>query len=204
MSVAPVPSLRPQVPSARPEIVNPRPRKPSNTGLWIGLLIALGMVVGAALIWQRRTAPTASTALRTGTLRTAKVVPGRVEKTIRLTGVTAAEDFVSLITPQLRGSHSDRLRDTSNGGPATSASGTATPSSSSNSSNSSSSGSGSSASGASGASGNGSSAFQSATSRFGGALRGSSPAPRASASAGTAAASSAMGGNGLGSPADSL
>ncbi|MBI4876221.1 MAG: HlyD family efflux transporter periplasmic adaptor subunit [Acidobacteria bacterium] len=48
--------------------------------------------------------------------RTAKIAPGSVERSFRLTGVTAAENFVSLISPQLRGSRSDRGRRSSGGG----------------------------------------------------------------------------------------
>src|SRR5438105_5671930 len=116
MSVASAPLVRPQPPSPKPEIVQPRPKKPSNSGLWIGWLLAVVMLAGAALIWQRRSAPVTNVANVTAGMRTAKVLPVSVEKTLRVTGATSAENFVSLVTPQLRGSRSDRLRDTSGGG----------------------------------------------------------------------------------------
>jgi len=49
---------------------------------------------------QQQSAETAATAV---VVRTATVEKGRVEKTIRLTGVTAAEKYSSLIAPSLRG-----------------------------------------------------------------------------------------------------
>ena len=42
------------------------------------------------------------------TFRTATIANGTVESSLRLTGVTAARNFVSLTTPQMRGSRSDR------------------------------------------------------------------------------------------------
>ncbi|MGI8743571.1 MAG: HlyD family secretion protein [Bryobacteraceae bacterium] len=198
MSVASAPVVRPQPQAPRPEIVRPRPQKPSNNGLWIGLIIAVVMLSAAGLLWRRRTAPVPSapfvTGGTTGAVRTATAVPGTVEKTIRVTGATAAENFVSLITPRLSGSRSDRLRDTSATAPSSNSS--ATPASTSSNA--------SSATSASGGSSNANPAFQSATNRFGGTLRGSSTGPQASASANTPAASSTMGSSGVGSAADSL
>lgn len=159
------------------------------------------MLAAAGILWRRRTAPAASstllTGVSTGSYRTARVVAATVEKTIRITGVTAAENFVSLITPRLSGTRSDRLRDTSASASTTSTSSAPTAAASSNSA-------ATSASRASGGASNANSAFQSATSRFGGSLRGSSSGTQASASANAPAPSSALGSSGLGSAADSL
>lgn len=123
---------------------------------------------------------------------------GTIQKTLRLTGVTAAENFVSLITPQLRGSRSDRQRDTSGTSTAT------TPTRSTPAAAGAAGGTtGSTNANGTAASGNGSSALQSATNRFGGTLRGSSSGARASASSGTPASSSTFGASGVGSALDS-
>jgi len=64
-----------------------------------GLLAVLGGVWG----WQAwKTARQARPAA--APIRTAKVHQGRVEHTIRLTGVTAAERYAGLVAPRLRGS----------------------------------------------------------------------------------------------------
>jgi len=69
---------------------------------WVG--IVLSVVVAGAGYWywqnQQQSAETAATAV---VVRTATVEKGRVEKSIRLTGVTAAEKYSSLIAPSLRG-----------------------------------------------------------------------------------------------------
>jgi biotin carboxyl carrier protein len=75
------------------------------------LLSALGIV------WQRRAAEEAAQAGRVATvIRTAKAGPGVIERTLRLAGATGAENFVSLISPQLRGSRSDFGRGGKGGG----------------------------------------------------------------------------------------
>ena len=115
--------------------------------------------------------------------------------TVRITGVTAAANYVSLITPQLRGSRADGLRTSTASTPG--ATTTATQSTSSSASAGSDASVSSSAPGAS-------SAFQSATKRFGSTLRGSSSGSGASASANTPAQSASMGPTGIGTAADSL
>src|SRR5262249_47534168 len=139
-------------------------------------------------------------------IRTATITSGAVVATVRVSGVTAAENFISLVTPQLRGSRSDRLRDPSASAPSNTAgsSGPATTSSTGSASTTTPSVGSSSPSGASGgpssSAANGTDAFKSATSRFGAPLRGSVGA-RASAAT-QAQASAAMGPNGIGNAAD--
>lgn len=74
---------------------------------WKVLLGLSVVVVGAGFaIWWSWRASQAPAPARSGVarIRTARVQPGRVEETIRLTGVTAAERYAGLLAPQLRGS----------------------------------------------------------------------------------------------------
>src|SRR5713101_7401417 len=95
----PAPAIPPHAP--QPEVVPARPRRPGNGSIWIGSILAITMIVGA-LYWQRRSASNQPSAPAAGAIRTGTVKTGVVESTIRLSGATAAENFVSLITPQLR------------------------------------------------------------------------------------------------------
>jgi HlyD family secretion protein len=100
------PSARPAGPAVVPD---PSPeRRP--TSKWL-ILLALAAVVGVGywLYTQQQAAERKAGEARVG-LRTATVQTGAVERTLRLSGVTAAEKFVSLIAPQIRGSRSGRNR----------------------------------------------------------------------------------------------
>lgn len=205
MSVASAPNVAPySPPPRRPEVVPPHPKKPGNAGIWGAVFIAL-LMVAAAIWWQRRSPQSPAPAPSLAAIRTAKVTSGAVVSTIRITGVTSALNFISLATPQLRGSRSDRGRNDNSpsGGSNNSASQSSGSSSNSSSTPASSASAGSAAGGSSAQSStNTSDAFKSATSRFGGTLRGSvqSKAP----SAAQKAASAAMGPNGIGNSADNL
>ncbi len=188
---APAPASPPLTP--QPEVVPARPRRPGNGGIWVGSIFALLMIAGA-LYWQRRSASNQPAPQAPGAIRTATVKTGIVEATLRLSGSTAAENFVTLITPQLRFSRSDRQRDTSGAAPAAASTTNSTASTSTSAA---------STSGASSAAPGASSSFKSATNRFGGTLRGSAPASSSPASRNSSAASGAMGAGGLGSAADS-
>lgn len=201
MSVAPAPVVSPRPGPGRPDLVPARSKRPGPSGLWIGLIVALAMV-GGALLYQQRNNKGSSPAPAMTSLRTAKVAPGAVERTVRLTGVTAAANFVSLVTPQLRGSRTDKLRDASASSTTTASSSSSTSATSASGSSTATSGSGSTTASSSSAP-DASSAFQSATSRFGGTLRGSAAAT-SSSKAGSATQSATMGPNGLGTAADSL
>ena len=142
-------------PAAVPEFRPSAPRGRSSK-----YLIMLGLVVVAGLgwwLWQKQLSQQADTNRWSASVRTHTVGGGRIERTIRLTGVTTAEKFVSLIAPQLRGGRSDRGR----GGAGTSLASVALPSLGGGASRSSSSG--SSSSGSSASAGGGGSADGSAS-----------------------------------------
>ena len=76
------------------------------------IIIGLALVAGLGWwLWQKQLSQQADANRWSVSVRTHTVAGGKVEKTIRLTGVTTAEKFVSLIAPQLRGGRSGRGRD---------------------------------------------------------------------------------------------
>jgi HlyD family secretion protein len=98
--------LKPPGPTAVPS--HEDERRP--TSKW---LILLGFVAVCGVgywLWQKQEAIDKQAAQVREGVRTATVQGGSVEKTKRLAGVTAAEKFVSLIAPQIRGSRSGRGR----------------------------------------------------------------------------------------------
>ena len=103
----PEPNVPP--PGKRPALV-PEPERPGRGRKWWPVAIVL-LVAAGGLLWQ--------TKLETGFdgggggagLTVAPAVPadrGRIDRTLRLTGTTAAEKFVSLTSPRMRGSRSRR------------------------------------------------------------------------------------------------
>src|SRR5258708_3789135 len=203
MSGLPAPGYPPKPPAVRPEVVPPRPKKSRRWGRWIALAVLVVIAAGGLYLWIR-TRPAASSGGGPGApsaIRTARIVPGPVERTVRLTGVTAAANFASLITPRLIGSRTGFGRDSS------SAVSSASQSSGSSSSSSSSSASSSSASKSSSSSApNASSAFTAATSRVGSSSSSSSSSSTSSSNSSSSGGSSAsaLGSSGLGSTSDSL
>jgi multidrug resistance efflux pump len=140
------------------------------------------------------------------------VGPGSIARSLRLTGVTSAENFVSLISPQLRGSRSDHGRHGSSGGGSgsdvpqqvqssagRSSSSGSTPSVSTGGSGDSS---GIASTSSAGSSGSGSSSFRAATSRS----AQSSAISRGGGSSGSSRSSSSatLGSDGLGTTSGSL
>ncbi len=166
------------------------------------MLVALivAAVASVVLYRQRRTAEEAAEAGRAAAIRTAAVAAAPLERTLRLAGVTAAENFVSLISPQMRGSRSGfgrSGRSDSSSDVATQLASTAGRSSSSSSSSSSS---GSSI--ASTANTTTTSAFSAATSRS--ATTSSISRTTSSSSSSSTSTSSTLGSDGLGSTSSSL
>ncbi|HHN72987.1 MAG TPA: hypothetical protein ENK13_02755, partial [Thermopetrobacter sp.] len=95
-------------PGPGPELVPPR-KTPGRRFRWAALALIAGGL-GAAIWWQLRTQP------QTGGpgggaapgIPTAVVENRRLERVLRLTGTTAAERYVNIVSPRLRGSRSRR------------------------------------------------------------------------------------------------
>jgi multidrug resistance efflux pump len=167
--------------------------------------IVLGVLVFAALaglyLYRQQAERAQQERAAVHVLRTARAGSGNVARTLRLTGVTAAENSASLLTPQLRGRRS--------GGSGSSSSSaltvqmpTAVQSNASSASSSSSSSSGTSTSGIGASAGfSTKNAFQSATSRN---LSSSSSSKSSSASSSAASASATDSSASLGSTASAL
>ncbi len=105
-TAAPVPLPGPERRSIRPELVKPG-AKPPQHHYWVWLLAA---IVVLAAVWAYRQAAAPQAAKKTVVPRTAVVRRGPLEKTLRLSGVTVAQNAVTLLAPQLwggreRGSH---------------------------------------------------------------------------------------------------
>lgn len=91
------------VPASGPQAVGPQDPRPKSRG-WIWGVVLAG--AAGAGYWYWTTESKAGEAASTVVVRTAALESGRIERTIRLTGVTAAEKYVSLIAPSLRGGRS--------------------------------------------------------------------------------------------------
>lgn len=99
-----MPAPTPASPSSTgPKAVIPeRPPRGSRTWMW---LTALVLCAGAGYWYWQGNQQEAQSATAVS-IRTAAVQSGKIEKTLRLTGVTAAEKYSSLIAPSLRGGRS--------------------------------------------------------------------------------------------------
>ena len=101
MSTAHNPTPSPQTPgSTGPVPVNANPNRPNRKWMW-GLL-ALGLTAAGLYFYSNR--PQDTGASNIAQTRSATVLTGSVQRTLRLTGTTSAEKYVSLIAPSLRGS----------------------------------------------------------------------------------------------------
>jgi hypothetical protein len=106
----PASAPKPAGPQIVPDPHSGSPGEPSGKGKWfvlIALLIATGL---GYYFWNQRQQDEQKAAIAKAGIRTATVQQGNVEKRLRLTGVTGAGKFVSLIAPQIRGSRSGRGR----------------------------------------------------------------------------------------------
>ncbi len=204
----------------------PAPAPPPRRRLpWVGLIVFGLVAAGGYYAYQSWQSAQLQQQVVRATIRTASAGPGRVVQTIRLTGVTAAENFVSLITPQLRANRSGRGRDGGGsqvqasmsgstsvqgaGSTRTASSGSASGGSSGGSGMASGGGTGASAAGGTGASAgfaapSSGSAFRSATSRVASSRASTTRSASASSSRGSTAGSSATGSDGLGSTGSQL
>jgi HlyD family secretion protein len=107
MSNAALPEM-PSSPPTAPRSPGPQPvvpvSPPGGSRKWVWLAVVAVGVGAAYWYWQGQQRETSSA--KAVTVRTAIVQSGKVEKTLRLTGVTAALNYSSLIAPSLRGGRS--------------------------------------------------------------------------------------------------
>jgi len=193
---------------------------------WLVLIVFAVVAVLGWLAWRQWNPAARSGAKPTAGVRTAAVVQGTLQKTIRLAGTTTAEKYVSLIAPQLRGGRGGGVSvnvsrggggmivtiDVSRGGGGGGGGGSRSSSASSSSAGTASAASvGGMASGMSSGSTGISSGFRGATNRFGSSstssssrTSSSSSAASASSSSSASSASSASGGGGGGGGGDRL
>lgn len=95
----------PAPPQEAPRVTAKRPSGPSR-GRWLAGIAALLAAAAGALWYAGQRGGSDGKGSTEPALRSFAVVSGTVEQTLRLTGTTAAERYVSLIAPQLRGSRS--------------------------------------------------------------------------------------------------
>ncbi len=101
------PQVPPQPPTGGP--VPPAPSHvptPPSWRKWAILAAILVVISGAA--WALRPKPAGGNADAVASVRTAKVVSGGVQRTLRLTGSTSARNFANLVAPMLRGPEGGR------------------------------------------------------------------------------------------------
>lgn len=95
-------------PEQRPSLSEVSPQLPGRSRrrrLWLlpGLVVLIGLGAYYLLVVRQAPRPAAGGAAGPVAVRTAKVFLGTVERTIRLTGTTAAQNYASLVAPQMRG-----------------------------------------------------------------------------------------------------
>ncbi len=95
----PNPAMQPAAPAEAPRTAVRRRRDRS----WLVLLALAAVAVLGWLAWRQLNPAARTGAQALARVRTAPVTQGTLQKTIRLTGTTTAEKYVSLIAPQLRG-----------------------------------------------------------------------------------------------------
>lgn len=105
-SSVPAPATTPAKPERKLAAV-PNPPKPRSMA-WAWFLGIAAVIGGAYWLYQRNLADEAIAARRAAAsaTRTASVVAGTIAQTIRLTGTTGPEKFVTILGPQMRGSRS--------------------------------------------------------------------------------------------------
>lgn len=93
-----------------PQVVAVHEEEHRPTSKWWVLLVLVAVAGAGYWLWTKQAQVEQKTAEARAGVRTAVVESGLVERTMRLSGATAAERFVSLIAPQIRGSRSGRNR----------------------------------------------------------------------------------------------
>jgi HlyD family secretion protein len=202
------PATSPHAPSPAPKVVQRTPAKPSGRRpFWIVGLLLIAAIAAGVVYWQKRAATSQQASAAMRSVRSARVATGGLVATIRLSGATGAENFASLITPQLRGSRSGLGRDrqsvqTAAAVPSLSGGSAAAGSSSAPASGTTPTSSSSSSATPGAASSNMSSALRASTSRVG--VTPAAPSPPASTSSTSATPSATMGADGTGSTAAAI
>lgn len=105
------PAAEPQPAVPRPAAVPGRRKRRGPRLFLLAAVVAAAAVIAAAVHWKsgaRRQGGSGTTAIA---MRTAPVVLGDLERTVRISGVVQAEKFAAIMAPQLRGSRSERGRD---------------------------------------------------------------------------------------------
>lgn len=195
--------------------VGPRPVVPSHdderrpTSKWMVLLVLVAMAGAGYWLWQKQQQVERRQAEAKAGIRTTTIQKGSVERTLRLSGVTAAERFETMIAPQIRGSRSGRNRSGLNLANMDSSSVSALPALGGGNNTSSASGSAA----AAGAGGSVASTGGGASRTFGGSgatraassrIASSSANTRSATGGASSGASSSLGGDGLGSTSSQL
>ena len=116
MSSAPAPDPAAGFPATEPQPAHPRPavvpgrhkRRGPRLLLFAALLAAAA--TAAAVYLKTGAGRHGQSGGSTITLRTAPVLFGDLQRTVRITGVVQAESFAAIMAPQLHGSHSSRGR----------------------------------------------------------------------------------------------
>ena len=118
MSSASAPDPAAGFPAAEPQpatLYAPRSFPAATSGggprlLLFAAVLAVAVGGGGRLPEDGRRAPQGPSGATTITLRTAPVLFGDLQRTVRISGVVQAEKFAAIMAPQLHGSHSDRGR----------------------------------------------------------------------------------------------
>src|SRR5262245_44808154 len=96
----PAPERTPERPTSLPEVVPARPKRPRSPIWW--LLGGLCILAGLGAAW-RLTSSSGKPKTETVSVRKVKVRRGTLVRELRLAGVTVAQRFSNLLTPQLWG-----------------------------------------------------------------------------------------------------
>jgi len=99
---APAPAQPSKLPAV-PELLRPVPRKPRTTRRWVAGVLLIAVIAGLAWLARERVGSRAPEQELTA-VPTATIVTGDIDRTIRVSGVVAAERFAALMAPRLRGS----------------------------------------------------------------------------------------------------
>ena len=103
MSSARAPITAPKTAPLPVETQPPSPQRRSRRTRWIVPIVVVVVVAGGVYRQRQVSASGGASSLSTAGIRTATVRSGTLEKTLRLSGVTASKNQITLIAPRLRG-----------------------------------------------------------------------------------------------------